>query len=82
MSDHFQQWSELAPRGLLLIGAGISLLGQATIMKSRERGSWMWVILGTLGLGVFNAGLAIFAESVKHRTLYELKTARLDENAR
>lgn len=78
MSDHFRQWSELAPRGLLLIGAGISIIGQATILKSRRKGFLRWAIPGTLGLIVFNAGIAVFAEAVKHRTLYELNAEATD----
>jgi hypothetical protein len=78
MSDHFRQWSELAPRGLLLIGAGISIIGQATILKSRRKRFLRWAIPGTLGLIVFNAGIAVFAEAVKHRTLYELNAENSD----
>ncbi|MFN8531199.1 MAG: hypothetical protein U0670_21560 [Anaerolineae bacterium] len=73
MDQHYQKWSELAPRGLLLIGTGVSIIGQATILKSRRKSAFVWVVLGTLGLIVFNAGISVFGESIKHRTLYESK---------
>ena len=73
MDQHYKQWSELAPRGLLTIGAGISIIGQAIILKARRRPSVIWIMLGVVGLIVFNAGLSMFGESVKHRTLYESK---------
>ncbi len=73
MDQHYQQWSELAPRGLLLIGTGASIIGQATVIKARKKPAWQWILLGTLGLIVFNAGISVFGESIKHRTLYEHK---------
>lgn len=73
MDQHYQKWSELAPRGLLLIGAGLSLIGQATILKARKRPSLGWIVLGSLGLAVLNAGVSVFGESIKHRTMYESK---------
>jgi hypothetical protein len=73
MDQHYQKWSELAPRGLLLVGAGISITGQAIILKARRRATWKWFGLGLIGLIVLNAGLSLFGESIKHRALYEHK---------
>ena len=73
MDQHYRDWSELAPRGLLLIGAGISIVGQAITWNARRRPIWQWVIMGTVGLIVLNSGLSLFGEAVKHRTLYESK---------
>lgn len=73
MDQHYQQWSENAPRGLLLIGAGVSIVAHAAGLRTKGRSSLIWIALGTLGLIVLNAGVAIFGEAVKHRTLYEQK---------
>jgi hypothetical protein len=73
MDQHYQEWSESAPRGLLLVGLGVSLVGQATVLKANKKSTLAWVLLGTLGLIVLNAGIAIFGEAVKHRALYESK---------
>ncbi|MBK8034888.1 MAG: hypothetical protein J0M07_31440 [Anaerolineae bacterium] len=73
MDQHYQEWSENAPRGLLLIGAGISVIGQAIVLKSRRKSTVVWFLFGLVGLILFNAGVSVFGEAVKHRTLYESK---------
>jgi hypothetical protein len=59
--------------GLGTIGLGVSIIGQATLLKGRGEGGW--VALGTIGLCTLNAGVAIFGEAVKHRALYEWKSS-------
>jgi hypothetical protein len=73
MDQHYQEWSENAPRGLLLIGFGVSLVGHASNLKQKGASALSWIVIGTLGLIVLNAGVAIFGEAIKHRTLYEQK---------
>jgi mannose/fructose/N-acetylgalactosamine-specific phosphotransferase system component IIC len=73
MDQHYQEWSENAPRGLLLIGAGISVIGQAIVLKAQRKPALHWFLFGFVGLIVFNAGVSIFGEAVKHRALYESK---------
>ncbi|MBI1257957.1 MAG: hypothetical protein GC204_10835 [Chloroflexi bacterium] len=73
MDHHYEAWSTQAPRGLLLIGAGVSIVGQAIVLKAQRRAGWKWFLLGFLGLIVLNSGVAIFGESVKQRALYESK---------
>ena len=73
MDHHYEAWSTNAPRGLLLIGAGVSIVGQAIVLKAQRKSGWKWFLMGFLGLIVLNSGVAIFGESVKQRTLYESK---------
>jgi hypothetical protein len=68
MQANYEKWSRLSPLGLLLLGLGLSLTGNAIIAKNHGK---RWFLQGTLGLIVFNAGVAIFGEAVKARTLYE-----------
>lgn len=80
MSDradsHYRTWKRLAPLGLLGVGFGASLLGYATNLKSdRSTRTLTWVAAGTASLIVLNAGLSMFGDAVKHRTLYEIETA-------
>ncbi len=70
-AKHYRKWKKLAPLGLVGVGFGASLVGQSTILKGREASTWKWVTLGTVSLAVVNAGLCLFGEAVKHRTLYE-----------
>lgn len=73
MDQHYEQWSTLAPRGLMIIGLGATLISHASHLKTRRKPTWQWLILGTLSLIIFNAGIAIFGEAVKHRAMYESK---------
>lgn len=74
MDEHYRKWNLMAPIGLLLIGTGLSVIGDAMISKSKDQG---WFIKGTIGLILFNAGLAFFGESVKARTFYEQELKKL-----
>ncbi|MFW5762576.1 MAG: hypothetical protein ACOCXH_16510 [Cyclobacteriaceae bacterium] len=60
-------WLLLAIAGLLLIGFGLSLAGEAIIAKSKQE-SWFW--LGTLALVVFNSGISIFGQAIIYRWKY------------
>lgn len=73
---HYQKWKALAPLGLVAVGLGASGVGQSTLMKEDENTStWKWVAAGTASLAVLNAGLCLFGDAVKHRALYEWRTA-------
>lgn len=68
MQEYFETWSRLSVPGLILTGLGLSIVGHASINKSKGRG---WIFQGTLGLIIFNTGLALFGEAIKARALYE-----------
>ena len=72
MDKHYDRWSRLAPLGLMVVGMGMSLLGEAIIMKGEGRPTRKWVLMGALALIVVNLGLSIFGGAVKERTLYEM----------
>jgi hypothetical protein len=78
---HRRRWQWQSPLGLLLVGFGASLLGQATLMKRDAAdgagSTWAWVAAGTASLVALNAGLSLFGDAVKHRSLFEM-TARLN----
>ena len=63
---HVRAWARLAPAGLVAVGFGASLLGEATLRKGRGEA---YVLYGTAALAVFNAGLCLFGDAVKHRAL-------------
>lgn len=73
MDQHYRDWSEMMPRGLLLIGAGVLITGQAVVWNARRRPIWQWALAGTLGLIVLLSGVSVFGSAIKHRALYEGK---------
>lgn len=69
----YNRWLWKAPTGLIIIGFGISLIGESITAKANATSFSDWFFLGTFSLVVFNAGLCIFADSVKDRAVYEIK---------
>jgi hypothetical protein len=69
---HFYNWAWQAPLGLILVGTGLSLFGQAVIYKSRGEPLKRWFLWGTASLIVINAGLCVFGDAVRHRVIYEM----------
>jgi len=66
--EHYNKWNLFSPIGLLVIGLGLSVIGDATYAKVKGK---PWILKGTIGLILFNAGVAFFGEAVKARALYE-----------
>ena len=56
------KWLIYAVSGLLLVGFGLSLLGEAILFK--YTGSPYWVACGTLALVVTNSGLCLFGQAI------------------
>lgn len=67
MDDLKKKWLIFAIGGLILIGAGMSITGEAIIEKAQADsvGEWFW--LGTAGLVVLNAGISVFGQSIVYR---------------
>ena len=56
------RWLLLSVTGMLLLGLGLSLLGEAIIFKSLNDLSWFY--WGTGALATFNAGIGFIGESI------------------
>lgn len=78
LNDFYEKWNRLSPIGVLLIGLGLSVMGEATISKSKGK---RWFIKGTIGLILTNAGVVIFGEAVKNRALYEMELNKMRKDA-
>lgn len=65
----------MAPLGLVCVGLGASLLGEAILLKGSGADTSIWFWVGTASLIVFNAGLCVFGDAIKHRVLFEWKTS-------
>ena len=60
-------WLVSAIAGLVLIGFGLSLFGEAVIAKYEQR-AWFW--LGTTSLIVVNSGVSLVGQSIEYRIKY------------
>ena len=58
------KWLIFSISGLILIGFGLSLLGEAIILKY-EKKPFFW--LGTFALIIVNAGLCFFGSAIRYR---------------
>jgi hypothetical protein len=56
------KWLLYAVSGLVMFGFGLSLLGEAIILKYTA--SPHWVLLGTIALILTNSGLCLFGQAV------------------
>jgi hypothetical protein len=59
-----RKWLKFAVGGILLMGFGLSLLGEAGILKMSGSGFLSWFGIGTMALAVFFAGLSLFGQAV------------------
>ena len=57
-------WLFYSVFGLLLVGAGVSIVGEAVIRKAAEE---PWFLMGTLGLVVLNSGVSVFGQAIVYR---------------
>jgi hypothetical protein len=80
--DYKKKWKRHAIIGVTLIGTGINLVAEATIIKSRvpefyemsvlgHMALWFWV--GLFGLVAVNAGISFMGDAVKNRVFMELE---------
>jgi hypothetical protein len=68
-----RKWLTHAVGGILLMGFGLSLLGESTIMKFSGEGFLSWFGLGTLALLLIFAGLSIFGQAVVYKSILDRK---------
>lgn len=78
MRETFYLWLIESIGGLILIGLGLSIFGQAVIEKSRGAKLKTWFLWGTLSLIVVNAGICVFGDAVANRLRYENERALIN----
>lgn len=57
----------MAPLGLVLVGAGLSIAVDAASRRAAGAAPRRWLGQGTLGLVVLNSGLSVFGDSITRR---------------
>ena len=55
------KWIGISTISLLLIGMGLSILGEAIILKNNDKS---YFAMGTLALVIINSGLCILGEAI------------------
>ncbi|MFW5826992.1 MAG: hypothetical protein ACOCU4_02810 [Alkalispirochaeta sp.] len=75
-----RRWLIFSISGLVLIGAGVSVVGQAIIAKAADT---PWFLMGTAGLVILNAGVSVFGQGVVYRVLItrEARSAKDDNSS-
>ncbi len=73
MATHKTKWLLFAPLGLVVIGAGASMVHWAGSLKDQQLPAKKWVPAGTAALVVLNAGVSLFGRGVVEKVLHELK---------
>ena len=68
---NFRKWLLMAPLGLVLVGAGLCVFGEALLMKYNNAPFWDWFWWGTGGLAIINAGISVVGKAIIHRIRYE-----------
>jgi hypothetical protein len=59
----------MAPLGLVLVGAGLSIAVDAAARRAAGASPRRWVGQGTAGLVVLNSGMSVFGDSVRRRAV-------------
>ncbi len=70
-----RKWLLFSVGGLITIGFGLSLLGEAILYKMQQDLRWLW--LGTLALGVFNSGICLVAEATLLKMKRQLRQEKI-----
>lgn len=68
----YKKWMIYAPLGLIFIGAGLSMVTEASFLKQSDVPFWDWFAFGTLSLVIFNTGICIFGQAIIFRIKYEI----------
>ena len=68
------RWLLYSVGGLLLLGFGLSLLGEAILQKGQSTPNWVW--WGTAALVVTNSGISLVGQAVIEKLKWEQEKAR------
>jgi uncharacterized membrane protein YesL len=77
--DFKKKWWRHSVIGVTLVGLGINLIAEATIIKSNSPDHFdlghmaLWFWIGLFGLVAINAGISFVADAVKQRIYLEMQ---------
>ena len=66
-----KRWLVHAVSGILLMGIGLSVLGESTSLKYTNSQFMDWFLTGTAGLILIFSGLSIFGQAVVYKSFLD-----------
>ena len=66
-----------AVTGILVMGFGLSVMGEALIAKALGKAFVNWFLIGTAGLALIFAGLSVFGQAIVLKSLIDQKKNHL-----
>ena len=70
---HKTKWLLFSPLGLVVIGAGASMVHWAGSLKDKRVPAAQWLAAGTAALVVLNAGVSLLGRGVVEKALQEVR---------
>ncbi|SIT16355.1 hypothetical protein [Belliella pelovolcani] len=80
--DLKKKWLYHAVFGILLMGFGLSLFGDAVILKSSGQDWVSWFLMGTCALVFFFAGLSIFGKATVYKNKLSSKGKKKNKRSK
>ena len=62
-----KKWFVRGTLGVLLVGAGLSMVVDAGFYRHAHPEGYKWILYGTGALAVFMAGLTLFVDSIRYK---------------
>ncbi|MCH6233571.1 hypothetical protein [Cognataquiflexum rubidum] len=72
-----RKWLFYAVSGILVMGFGLSVMGEALIAKALGKAFVNWFLIGTAGLALIFAGLSVFGQAIVFKSLIDQKKNHL-----
>lgn len=72
-----RKWLLYAVTGILVMGFGLSVMGEAVIAKASGKAFVNWFLMGTAGLALIFAGLSVFGQAIVFKTILDQKKNNL-----
>jgi hypothetical protein len=66
-----RKWLLYALTGILVMGFGFSVMGEALIAKASGKSFVNWFLVGTAGLALIFAGLSVFGQAVVYKSILD-----------
>jgi hypothetical protein len=73
-----RKWLIYSVSGILLMGFGLSVLGESTMLKYSGEPFLYWFLTGTGGLILIFSGLSIFGQSVIYKSIMDREKSRFN----